>query len=246
MDWHKRYLQQARWTFQARQYLYRKAGMDRAGRVLDVGCGTGALLKEPGFLREARIHGLDISRENLKLARINAPLTDLVEGNALVLPYAGGSFDIVFCHFLLLWVRQPDHVVAEMKRVVRNGGWVLLLAEPDYGGRIDFPEDLAEVGRLQSQALRDKGAAPETGRKLAWLLNSTGLTDIETGVLGGQWSQGEPAIDREDEWRVIRSDLSGRLSVSEINRLESVDARAWKSGERVLYVPTFYGCGKKV
>ncbi|RPI82532.1 MAG: methyltransferase domain-containing protein [Chloroflexi bacterium] len=245
MDWHKRFLQQARWTFQARQYLFRKAGMDHAERVLDVGCGTGALLEEPGVMQETRIHGLDISRENLEQAKFYAPSTDLVEGDAYFLPYASSTYDIVFCHFLMLWIRHPNQVVGELKRVVKNGGWVLLLAEPDYGGRIDFPEELAEVGKLQSNALRDQGADPETGRKLAQLLNSAGLAEIETGVLGGQWNQGEPAIDRHDEWRVIRSDLSGRLSEAEINRLEAIDARAWESGERVLYIPTFYGCGKK-
>jgi SAM-dependent methyltransferase len=51
-------------------------------------------------------------------------------------------FDVTFCHFLLLWVSNPEKVVAEMGRVTRPGGSVRL-AEPDYGGRIDYPESLS-------------------------------------------------------------------------------------------------------
>ena len=44
MDWHARYVQQARWTNQLRHYLYRKAGLRDGQQILEVGCGTGAVL----------------------------------------------------------------------------------------------------------------------------------------------------------------------------------------------------------
>jgi hypothetical protein len=46
MDWHSRYLQQAGWTSKLRGYLFQRAGVDKASRVLEVGCGTGAVLKD--------------------------------------------------------------------------------------------------------------------------------------------------------------------------------------------------------
>lgn len=246
MDWHQRYLQQADWTRQVRQYLYHKAGLENARRILDVGCGTGALLIEMNDLRGTQVHGLDISRENLIQAQSHSPGSDLLQGDAHSLPYADGAFDIAFCHFVLLWVNRPDRVVAEMKRVVRRGGAVLLLAEPDYGGRIDYPEELAVLGRLQREALSQQGSDPDTGRKLSGLLNSCGLEEVETGVLGGHWSRRDPGSGSESEWDVIRSDLEGRLTPQELTRLEKLDARAWERGVRVLFVPVFFGWGKKV
>jgi cyclopropane fatty-acyl-phospholipid synthase-like methyltransferase len=54
VDWHARYLQQARWTRPLREYLYGKAGVDSARRVLEVGCGTGALLASSRRGRQPR------------------------------------------------------------------------------------------------------------------------------------------------------------------------------------------------
>ena len=47
MNWHTRYLQQAAWTRDLRTYLFEKAGLADARRVLEVGCGTGAVLRGP-------------------------------------------------------------------------------------------------------------------------------------------------------------------------------------------------------
>jgi len=42
-QWHQRFTQQATWTRQLRSYLYTQAGIESNCRVLEVGCGTGAL-----------------------------------------------------------------------------------------------------------------------------------------------------------------------------------------------------------
>lgn len=80
----------------------------------------------------AVIHGLDLESDRLIEAHRHVPAAALTCGDALVLPYPSGIFDITFCHFLLLWVRDPLLALLEMKRVTRSGGAVLALAEPDY------------------------------------------------------------------------------------------------------------------
>ena len=67
-NWHSRFTQQAGWTRQIRQYLYQRAGLAHARRVLDVGCGTGALLAELDELTPADVYGLDIDSHFLVLA----------------------------------------------------------------------------------------------------------------------------------------------------------------------------------
>lgn len=243
--WHARFVQQARWTQELRQYLYGRTGLTEGGRLLEVGCGTGALLPEfANQTQEGRVYGLDIAKAFLTLASQNASLARLTQGDAHTLPYAGHSFDVAACHFLLLWVHDPMQVIKEMRRVTRPGGVVLLLAEPDYGGRIDFPLELAQLGRWQEQALRSQSADPTIGRRLAALLHRAGVQELEAGVLGGQWSAPPPLEAWQSEWQVLEADLADIVSQEKLEQLRSLDAVAWESGERILYVPTFYAWGR--
>ena len=88
MDWHRRFLQQAAWTRDLRSYLFEKAGLSRAKRVLEVGCGTGAVLS--GLSIPAVIHGLDLQHTRLAEMRLHAPGAAPVCGEALALPYPVG------------------------------------------------------------------------------------------------------------------------------------------------------------
>ena len=87
-------------------------------------------------------------------------------GDAHQLPLADGCFDVCLCHFLLLWVTDPIQVLQEMYRVTRSGGVVMALAEPDYGSRIDYPQELSLLGKWQMDSLEQQGADPFIGRKL--------------------------------------------------------------------------------
>jgi SAM-dependent methyltransferase len=254
-DWHERFLQQAGWTAELRRHLFERAGLASARRVLEVGCGTGALLAALGECTQARVYGLDLNPEYLALAAGHASQSRLVRGDAHLLPYPDQAFDLVFCHFLLLWVADPARVVLEMKRVTRHGGAVLVFAEPDYGGRIDYPEELAALGEWQQAALRRQGADPRIGRRLANIFIKAGLADFQLGVLGGQWSEPLNQAAWESEWTIIEADLeqlssdSGRLQPGNLRRavlehslesLKALDAAAWARRERVLFVPLFY------
>jgi len=243
VDWHARFTQQARWTEGVRRYLFEGAGLSAGQRVLEVGCGTGAVLAGLASA-DCRLHGLDLDGEFLLQAGQNAPAAALAQGDAHRLPYADASFDVACCHFLLLWVSEPAQVVSEMRRVVRPGGWVLALAEPDYGGRVDYPEALIQLGMLQEAALRRQGAETRLGRRLGTLFHAAGLTDVETGVLGGQW-RGTPSLEEQaQEWAVLEADLGPEVAPAELARLRQIDEQAWARGERVLFVPTFYAVGR--
>jgi SAM-dependent methyltransferase len=243
-EWHQRFRLQARWTEDLRQHLYPRAGLDRAARVLDVGCGTGALQAELSEESRSQIHGVDLNLSFLAQAAQNNPASQYVAGDAHKLPYASASFDICLCHFLLLWVVQPEGVLSEMRRVTRPGGALIALAEPDYGGRIDHPPELAQIGQLQAGSLIQQGAQPEMGRCLAGLFSNLGLQSVETGVLGAQWSGPPLPEELASEWAVIRSDLKDMLSREQLEKLQEMETHAWDRRERVLFVPTFYAWGR--
>lgn len=241
MNWHERYVQQARWTYDLRAYLFDKAGLKHASRVLEVGCGTGAILSE--IDSSASRHGLDLSRAALTEARFHAPNATLVHADALSLPYADYTFDITFCHFLLLWVRNPLTAVREMARVTRPQGHVLALAEPDYSQRVDRPESLALLGKWQADALRAQGADPSFGARLAETFARAGIEVIETGTIqrSGKDASRE---EREKEWAVLEADLAASVSGEDIHKMKLLDEQAWERGERVLFVPTYFVWGR--
>lgn len=242
MDWHSRFLQQASWTSDLRAYLFDRAGLTGAHRVLEAGCGTGAVLTS--LTTPAAIHGLDLEPARLVEAHGHVPAAQLVCGDALRLPYPCGDFDITFCHFLLLWVRDPLIALLEMKRVTRPGGSVLALAEPDYDSRLDEPESLAVLGRWQAESLRRQGADTGLGGRLADLFRQAGIQPVETGMLQADGKRLPDAEDRDLEWAVLTADLEGRVTPQELSKMRKLDQQAWERGERVLHVPTYFAWGR--
>lgn len=241
---HRRYLEQARWTSQIRQQLYALAGLAGYNNVMEVGCGTGAVCGELPSLTSGRVIGLDIDSGAVKLAEEVNPGVQFLIGDGFHLPLATGAVDAALCHFLLLWVADPLAMLVEMARITRPGGHVMALAEPDYGGRIDFPEALQEMGALQRQSLRREGADPLLGRRLRALLHQAGLEAVFVGVLGGQWSGEGEREAFASEWETWRRDLDEELSEAELDAYRSRAERAWRSGGHILFVPTFYGMGR--
>jgi ubiquinone/menaquinone biosynthesis C-methylase UbiE len=155
-------------------------------RVLDVGSGPGVLATEVArrCLR-GQVVALDQSVERssqagMRLARYGG--YSLV-GDAAILPFEDGSFDLVYCRFLLEYLRDPEQAVREMVRVCRPGGRVLL---QDLDGQLlwHYPED-AELERQVTATLAilaRTGFDPFAGRKLYHHAYSMGLTQLCSNV----------------------------------------------------------------
>jgi demethylmenaquinone methyltransferase / 2-methoxy-6-polyprenyl-1,4-benzoquinol methylase len=105
------------------------AGLQPGAAALDVACGTGDLAIA---LRErvgpaGRVVGLDFSERMLELARAKAPDIRFEAGNALALPYRDGEFDAVTVGFGARNFSDLGRGLAEMARVTRPGGRVVVL-----------------------------------------------------------------------------------------------------------------------
>ncbi len=98
--------------------------------VLDLGCGLGeftAALSEHGAI----VTGCDVAQEALRRARARAPTVEFVlTGEEL--PFADESFDVVWAGEVLEHVQDGLGLLAEVRRVLRPGGR-LLLSTPDHG-----------------------------------------------------------------------------------------------------------------
>jgi ubiquinone/menaquinone biosynthesis C-methylase UbiE len=114
-------------------------------RALDVGCGAGALAYALAPL-VGEVIGIDASEDLVDVAREHAPPgCTFVVGDAEALPFPYGDFDVVGCLRVLHHVRRPELVVAEIARVTRPGGTILLA---DQLGDID-PMRSLELDRFE-------------------------------------------------------------------------------------------------
>jgi len=109
----------------------RKRAETHNPRILDVGCGTGDL--SLAFSELGPVIGCDFCHPMLQIGARKVALRQrhrsifLLEADALMLPFADASFDIVVSAFVLRNLADADRGLQEMRRVLRPGGWLGIL-----------------------------------------------------------------------------------------------------------------------
>jgi SAM-dependent methyltransferase len=155
--------------------------------VLSVGCGPGVILRAVTNLDSSiRATGIDVSELRLQQAQEKNRGNSRVQfvcGDAQSMDFPSGSFDLVYCRMLLQYLKEKERAVSEMARVCKPGGTVLL---QDLDGQLlwHYPDD-PEVQRTLEKvvtALAATGFDPFVGRKLFWLAQHAGLTNIDVQV----------------------------------------------------------------
>jgi SAM-dependent methyltransferase len=112
-------------------------GEERARRALDVACGTGLSTRALLDIADAVV-GVDRSPEMLVVAA-EVPGVTVVRGAAERLPFPDASFDAVTVCSGVHWFDQPAFF-AEIRRLLRPGGWVVLYDHYFIGEMVDVPE----------------------------------------------------------------------------------------------------------
>lgn len=175
-------------------------------QILDAGCGSGAmtrLLAQRAPLGHAT--GVDTNRRYLAIATRAAaaegiPNITFQEGNIFQLPFADHTFDLVWCKYVLQWVDQPIHALAEFRRVTRPGGVVVCCHFDGFGVTHD-PID--PVLQADADALFPQLIDPFVGRKQYGMFYRVGLRDIAVHAEADRLFAVYGAIDsaRRDNWR---------------------------------------------
>jgi SAM-dependent methyltransferase len=169
------------WEWERRRALLLAAAAP-GERVLDLGCGAGRFV---GALRDAGADpvGVEVAEAALERARRNVPGADLrlVEPDGS-LPLEHGSVDLVWCSEVLEHVADTEHVLLEVRRVLRPGG--RLLATVPFHGRVKA----ALIGLLRFDAHFDPVGQHlrfYTRSSLARTLDRAGFAGIDVRPWGG-------------------------------------------------------------
>jgi len=103
----------------------RTAGFRPGERLLDVGCGNGVATVRLAVTLGLDVVGIDVDAEQIELARAaadGAPGVGFLVADATALPFADGSFDLVYTNKTTHHVARWRDAVAEMARVLGPGG----------------------------------------------------------------------------------------------------------------------------
>lgn len=199
---HNQYQRQAAWTKALRLFLYRKVHLARKRDILELGCGTGVILDEISQRTSARLCGIDADPQMTAFAKEQYPLIDFRAARAEKLPFPDGYFDLIVTNYFWLWQKDPRAVLSEAKRVLKKGGHLASLCEPDYPGRTDEPVDLIVIRDLIAGALVRQGADPDLVGKLETLMTKAGLK-TEAGLQKDCWDWRKYKKQFDREWVFI-------------------------------------------
>ncbi|NUO61210.1 MAG: methyltransferase domain-containing protein [Hamadaea sp.] len=159
------------WFTGSREWLGERAG----GRVLEVAIGTGRNL--PHYRPGVTVTGIELSPAMLAYARRRAAdlglAADLREGDAERLPFDDASFDTVVCAFSLCTIPRPPAAIAEMRRVLRPGGDLLLV---DHIGSTWPP---IRAGQWLLERLTIRAAGEHFTRRQLPLVRAAGFEVVE-------------------------------------------------------------------
>ncbi len=217
-------------------------------RVLDIGCGPGLLAGELARAvgPEGEVAGIDLSENMLAMARElqsavpesgqeTAPVSFSL-ADACELPFPESSFDAVLSTQVYEYVSDMPRALAEARRVLRNGGRLLIL-DTDWDSLVWHATDEQLKARILT-AWDEHLADPYLPRKLPRLLREAGFGLEECAVI--------PLLNQGYAKNTFSANLIEMVAsfVSRHGDIDEADARAWADDLRSLGQDYFFSLNR--
>ena len=227
-----------RYSVQLGPQLADLAGVQRGQRVLDVGCGPGALMAEL-VARGADVAGVDPSPPFVEAARERYPNADIREAGAEDIPFEDNAFDAAIAQLVVQFMTDPVAGLREMARVTHAGGAVVACVWDAAGGETPLGPFWRAVQRLDPDVQDESDRAGTRPGHLAELFREAGLRDVEDTVVTARVEH-----DTFEEWwepfglgvgpagaylasHREREDELRELAHAELGDSFTLDAKAW-------------------
>jgi SAM-dependent methyltransferase len=156
------------------------AGIRRGQRVLDVGCGPGALTAElVERVGPEAVSAVDPSAPFVTAARLRNPGVAVEQAAAEDLPFPDGTFDAALAQLVVHFLSDPIAGLTEMRRVTRSGGVVAACVWDHGGGRGPLSPFWQAARELDPDVVDESQLAGSREGHLAELFQAAGLQDVE-------------------------------------------------------------------
>lgn len=160
------------------------AGIQADTKVLDVGCGPGALTAELTLrVGETAVTAVDPSPPFVAAIRERLPLSAAFLASAERLPFPDDTFDAALAQLVVPFMEDPVRGLSEMARVVRPGGTVAACVWHHAGGEGPLSAFWESVRSLDHEATDESGLQGVREGQLDDLCARAGLSDIQSGRL---------------------------------------------------------------
>jgi len=214
--------------------LFSLAQQVGAGRILEVGCGTGHWLTTLRPVARS-VYGLDLSLGMLQRAQQQQKDCALICGRASHLPFAAAAFDLVFCVNAFHHFAHPRSFIAEARRLLRAEGVLAIIGMDPHSGRdqwciYDYFPETREI---------DLGRFPSGGTILDWMA-AAGFDSVE-------WRVAERIVQPCVGRQVLESPILQKHGTSQLAlltdeayaagmaRITAAVRKAEESGERLVF-----------
>lgn len=173
------------------EHLVALAAPNAGERVLDIGCGTGIVARTvaPRIGEGGQVTGLDLNDDMLAVARAASatlrPTIAWQQGDAAALPFADGSFDIVFTQYAMQFFPDPQAALREMRRVLAPDGRLALMVGRSveqnraYGWIADT---MARHAGPQAGVMMRSPFPNWTTADLREIVGGAGFGDVQVGI----------------------------------------------------------------